>query len=216
MYVHTYMYSYTGLHFRAISSQDNCLSLTYGSPVINPTTLDWKVCCEPDEDVGGEYVTYHKLTDVDDSLSAVMAKYAKPNIVGLILINSTNSRTLSYGFINKTLSMPPVYIISSKDGEKLTTFINKYEGVVKIKVYVETPVDTQSLFPSQSSWCTSELVSVIIFMCISLSYYLCIKEICQVINLIFLIIVVKDQYVIEFPKKSYAYQIFERTNLVFK
>ena len=104
------------------------------------------MCCEPDQD-GGEYVTYHKLTDSDDSLSAVMANYTEPNIVGLIIINTSNSRTLSSDFINKAdiPTTPPVYIISLEDGDKLRAFFNTHdEGAVQIKVFVESSVDSVS------------------------------------------------------------------------
>ena len=145
MYVRTYV----GLEFRIRGSQEKCPSFTYASlPGVSRTPLEWKVCCEPDQDVGGEYVTYHKLTDSDDSLSAVMANYAEPNIVGLIIINTCNSTTLSSDFINKAdkpSSTPPVYIISLGDGEKLRAFVNAHdEGAVQVKVYVESIVDTVS------------------------------------------------------------------------
>ena len=103
------------------------------------------MCCEPDREVGGEYVTYHKLTGSDDSLPTVMANYAEPNIVGLIIINTTNSTTLSSDFINKAdqPATPPVYIISLEDGNKLTTFVNTHDkGAVQVKMHVESSVDT--------------------------------------------------------------------------
>ena len=137
-----------GLEFRVRGSQEKCPSFTYTSlPGVNPTKLGWKVCCELDEDIGIEYVTYHKLTDLDDNLSAVMVQYAKQNIVGLIIINTTNSTALSYDFINKAEipSTPPVYIISSEDGEKLKNFVNKHgEGAVQIMVHLESTVDSVS------------------------------------------------------------------------
>ena len=146
--VHVCTYTYVGLEFRIRGLQEKCPSFTYASlPGVSPAQLDWKVCCEPDQDVGGEYVTYHKLTDSDDSLSAVMANYAEPNIVGLIIINTFNSITLSSGFINKAdiPTTPPVYILSLEDGDKLRAFFNTHdEGAVQIKVYVESPVDSAS------------------------------------------------------------------------
>ena len=145
---------YVGLEFRIGDTQDKGPLFTYASlPGVNPTPLEWKVCCDPDKDVGGEYVTYHKLTDSDDSLSAVMANYAEPNIVGLIIINTTNSTILSSDFINKAGRplMPPVYIISLEDGEKLSKFVNDHdEGAVQIKVYAESVVDPVST-PSPSA-----------------------------------------------------------------
>ena len=137
-----------GLEFRVRGSQEKCPSFTYASlPSVSPTKLGWKVCCELDEEVGGEYVTYHKLTNLDDSLSTVMAKYAESNIVGLIVINTTNSTTLSYDFINEAEipSTPPVYIVSSEDGEKLIKFADKHDqGAIQIKVHLESTVDSVS------------------------------------------------------------------------
>ena len=142
------MYAYIGLEFRIRGTQEKCPSFTYASlPGVSPAPLEWKVCCEPDQEVGSEYVTYHKLTDSDDSLSAVMANYAEPNIAGLIIINTSNSTTLSSDFINKAdqPTTPPVYIISLEDGDKLTTFVStRDEGAVQVKVHVESTVDTVS------------------------------------------------------------------------
>ena len=141
-----YVCMYVGLEFHIRGLEEKCPSFTYASlPGVSHTPLEWKICCEPDQDVGGEYVTYHKLTDSDDSLSAVMAKYTEPNIVGLIIINTCNSTILSSDFINNAASTPPVYIISLGDGEKLRAFVNAHdEGAVQIKVYVESTVDTVS------------------------------------------------------------------------
>ena len=142
------MYAYIGLEFRIRGTQEKCPSFTYASlPGVSPAPLEWKVCCEPDQEVGGEYVTYHKLTDSDDSLSAVMANYGEPNIAGLIIINTSNSTTLSSDFINKEdkPTTPPVYIISLEDGDKLITFVStRDEGAVQVKVHVESTVDTVS------------------------------------------------------------------------
>ena len=105
------------------------------------------MCCDPSDYVGGQYVTYHKLTGVDDSLSSVLADYfKKPNVIGLIIINTTGSPFLSNEFSSKEgglpQSSPPVYVISSADGEQLTNFIahNKQE-TVEVKVSVESAVD---------------------------------------------------------------------------
>ena len=140
--------TYVGLEFRIRGSQEKCPSFTYASlPGMFPAPLEWKACCEPDQEVGGEYVTYHKLTGSDNSLSAVMANYAEPNIAGLIIINTTNSTTLLSDFISKAdqPATPPVYIISLEDGNKLTTFVNTHdEEAVQVKVHVESTVDTVS------------------------------------------------------------------------
>jgi len=136
-----------GLQFRIRNSKEKCPSFTYASlPGVRPTPVEWKMCCEPDRDVGSEHVTYHKLTESDENLSAVMAGYSESNIVGLIIINTTNSTFLSNDFINNggTIpSTPPVYIVSSGDGKQLSTFVDAYEeGLVQIKVSVESAVDS--------------------------------------------------------------------------
>ena len=145
--MHTYV-CIVGLEFRVRSSQEKCPSFTYASlPGVYLAPLKWKVCCEPEQKICGEYVTYHKLTDSDDSLSTVMANYAEPNIAGLIIINTSNSTTLSSDFINKAdqPTTPPVYIISLEDGDKLTTFVSTHDkGAVQVKVLVESTVDTVS------------------------------------------------------------------------
>lgn len=104
--------------------------------------------CDPGECVGGQYVTYHKLTDSDDSLSAVVGAYSKSkNVIGLIIINSTSSLFLSNEFISKKgeipQSSPSVYVVSSLDGEKLKSFLalNKRE-TIEVKVSVESTVDS--------------------------------------------------------------------------
>lgn len=103
------------------------------------------MCCDPECGIGSEYVTYHKLTDSDESLSAVMAKYAESSIVGLIIINTTNSTILNNDFVNNTRdvpSTPPVYIVSSGDGEQLIKLVTSHEeGNVQIKVFMESALD---------------------------------------------------------------------------
>lgn len=138
---------YTGLQFRIKSSHsiERGPSFTYASlPGVTPTPLEWKTCCDPDIDIGGEHVTYHILTPLDDSLSTVMAEYTESNIVGLIIINTTNSTFLSNDFIKNAKNVtPPVYVISSRDGERLKEFVTSHdEGAVQIKVSVESAVDS--------------------------------------------------------------------------
>lgn len=148
---------YVGLQFRIKGSHspEKTLSFTYASfPGVKPIPLEWKTCCEPDSDVGSEHVTYHMLTHSDDSLSTVMAKYTESNIVGVIIINSTNSTFLSNDFVNNS-DVPvtvPVYIVSSGDGERLKKFVALHgEGPVQIKVLVESAVDLLSSGPSYLS-----------------------------------------------------------------
>ena len=105
------------------------------------------MCCNPDSEVGSEYVTYHVLTDSDKNLSTVVEDYVESNIVGLIIINNTNSLFLSDDFNARYVpEKPPVYIISSGDGELLTRFVRAHsEGSVQIKVSVESAVDSLSV-----------------------------------------------------------------------
>ena len=148
-----------GLQFRIRNSQERCPSFTYATvPRVTPTPLEWKMCCDPESDVGSEHVTYHKLTDADETLSTVTERYIESNVVGLIIINSTNSTVLSNEFNARYVPpTPPVYIISVGDGEKLRKFVEAHdEGLVQIKVLVESAVDfvsgsTVPVHPTPSS-----------------------------------------------------------------
>ena len=104
------------------------------------------MCCNPESVVGSEHVTYHVLRDSDKNLSAVMECYIESNVVGLIIINNTDSIFLSDDFDARYVpSRPPVYIISSGDGERLRKFVETYEeGSVQIKVLVKSAVDYRS------------------------------------------------------------------------
>ena len=112
-----------------------------------PTPIEWKTCCDPDSDVGSEHVTYHVLTGSDKSLSEVIDRYVESNVVGLIIINSTDSVFLSNDFKGRYVPQtPPVYIISSGDGEQLIKFVRAHdEGFVQVKVLVESAVDSRSV-----------------------------------------------------------------------
>ena len=140
--------SYLGLRFRLRESHKKCLSITYASiPGVKPTPLRWSMFCDPGECVGGQYVTYHELTDSDDSLSAVVGAYSKSKVIGLIIINSTSSLVLSNEFINKKSeipqSSPSVYVVSSFDGEQLKSFLAQNEReTIEVKVSVESTVDS--------------------------------------------------------------------------
>ena len=148
-----------GLQFRKRNSQEICLSFTYATvPKVTPTPLEWKTCCDPESDVGSEHVTYYTLTDADETLSTVMERYVESNVVGLIIINCTNTTVLSDKFNARYVPpTPPVYIISSGDGEKLRKFVEAHdEGLVQIKVLVESAVDfvsgsTVPVYPTPSS-----------------------------------------------------------------
>ena len=111
-----------------------------------PTPIEWKTCCDPDSDVGSKHVTYHVLTGSDKSLSEVIDRYVESNVVGLIIINSTDSVFLSNDFKGRYVPQtPPVYIISPGDGEQLIKFIRAHdEGFVQVKVLVESAVDSRS------------------------------------------------------------------------
>ena len=150
---------YAGLQFRIRNSQERCPSFTYASvPRVTPTPLEWKMCCDPDSDVGSEHVTYHVLTDSDKSLASVIECHVESNVVGLIIINSIDSVFLSdevnAGYVPPTL---PVYIISARDGEQLRKFVGAFDiGLVQIKVLWESAVDpvptsTALVYPTPSS-----------------------------------------------------------------
>ena len=125
------------LQFHTRDSEEECPSFTCVSlPGIKLTLLDWIVCCKPNSEIDGKYVTYHKLTNSDKSLSTIMTRYSKSNIVGLIIINTTNSVCLADDFANKgdIPLIPPVYIVSLDDGEALEEFLRLQEGFIQIKV----------------------------------------------------------------------------------
>jgi len=112
------------------------------------TSLEWTLCCNPDCEISIKHVTYHKLTDSDKSLSTAMDYYSsKSNIVGLIIINTTNSVRLPNDFINKggdTLLIP-VYIVSSEDGEEIERiFRTREKESIEISVVVEGNMDSES------------------------------------------------------------------------
>ena len=140
---------YTGLYFRVRDSHTTCLSITYASlPGVKPIPLGWRMCCDPNDCVGAQYVTYHKLTDSDKSLSAVLAGYNKPNVVGLIVINTTNSLFLSHEFVNEEDNLSSslsVYVVASNDGVKLKDFLfHNEQAIVEVKVKIESTVDSDS------------------------------------------------------------------------
>ena len=137
----------TGLQFCIRGSQEKCPSFTYASlPGVMPTPIEWKICCDPDSDIGSEHVTYHTVTDTDDNLSTIVEYHIESNIVGLIIINNTNSTTLSNHLASRYVapSTPmPLYIVSSRDGEILRPFVEAHEeGSVYVKVSVESAADS--------------------------------------------------------------------------
>ena len=116
------------------------------------------MCCDPVSDVGSEHITFHLLTGSDESLSTVIERYVESNVVGLIIINSTDSLFLSNDFKGRYVPpTPPAYIISSGDGEKLRKLVEAHdEGFVQTKVLVESAVDslppsTAPVYPTPSS-----------------------------------------------------------------
>lgn len=130
--------TFTGLlQFGINDSQGECTSIICASlPGIQLTPLDWIVCCNPSSEIDGKHATYHKLTNSDKSLSTIMTRYSKSNIVGLIIINTTNGVSLADELVKRDIPLiPPVYIVSLNDGELLEEFFGFQEGVnVQIKV----------------------------------------------------------------------------------
>ena len=131
--------TFTGfLQFGISDSQGEYTSIICASlPGIQLTPLDWIVCCNPNSEIDGKHATYHKLTNSDKSLSTIMTRYSKSNIVGLIIINTTNGVSLVDELVNRRDMplIPPVYIVSLDDGNALEEFFGLQEGVnVQIKV----------------------------------------------------------------------------------
>ena len=104
------------------------------------------MCCEPNAVVGGEHVTYHTLTEEDDNLSKAVEYHIESHVVGLVIINSTNSLTLPNDLVTRYVApSPPIplYIVSSRDGKQMKEFVEGHEeGLVQIKISVESTVDT--------------------------------------------------------------------------
>ena len=154
---------------------------TYASlPGVKPTPILWKMCCDPDCDAGGEHVTYRILTDSDKTLRSIIDDYVQSNVVGLIIINSTNSTFLSDEFITRYVPpTPPVYILSSEDGERLRQFVKTHEeGSIQIKASVESAVDSalptsvvsaqpvHSTMSSKPVYCICICLFVCVFICV--------------------------------------------------
>ena len=134
------------LKFHIRGSQEKCPSFACGSiPGAEVILLDWIMCCNPNSEIDSDHVTFHRLTDLDKNLSTILAQYSKSNIVGLIIINTTNSISLSDDFTNQEADaplIPPIYVVSSEDGEELEKFISvRDEGSISIKVVFESGED---------------------------------------------------------------------------
>ena len=134
------------LQFCIRGSQEECPSLTCASiPGANTVPLELKICCSPNNAIGSECITYHKLTDSDQSLSTVMARYLESSLVGLIIINTTNRLSLPSNFDIREgdLSLKlPVYVVSLENGEKLEEFLRaRKEEFVEVTVLFDSDVD---------------------------------------------------------------------------
>lgn len=133
------------LQFRLKDSQEACP--TFKCAILSrakPTPSEWITCCRAEGEIGFEHFTYHKLTDSDESLSTILAKYSTSNICGLIIINSTNSISLSDNFDVKEgdILVPPVYVVPLEDGCELEKFIGaRGKESVLIRVVVDSNVD---------------------------------------------------------------------------
>ena len=144
---------------------------------MKPAPLPWRMCCKTIYSTGAQHVTYHNLTDSDRSLSAVVAGYTKPNVDGLIIINSTDSIFLSNEFISKEggipSSSPPVYVVSSHDGGKLKEFLDVNQESVEVKVLIESTMD------SGAPHCMSGGVCVCVCACVCV----CVVRMCVGVSL---------------------------------
>ena len=148
------------LKFYIRDSQEECPSFTCASVSgVELTPLDWTTCCNPNSEISSKHVTFHKLTDSDENLSTILAKYSKSNVFGLIIINTTKSIFLSNKFTNHKEDIPlipPIYVISSEDGEELEKFISVREKVsICIEEILESNVDSVSMEYAGPSYHTS-------------------------------------------------------------
>jgi len=111
--------------------------------------MKWKMCCKPECNAESEHVTYHKLKDDDDrNLYEVVHYYSTEfNVVGMIIVNSTDDIFISKDLVNEAKPPEiPVYVVSLEDGEQIKKFISQQrDGNVEIRVYVESPVDSTDL-----------------------------------------------------------------------
>ena len=102
------------------------------------------MCCNPNSEIDGNHITFHRLADSDNNLSTIRARYSK-SVVGLIIINTINSISLSDDFASQeadTSLILPIYVISSVDGEELEKFINvRDQGSIYTKVVFESDED---------------------------------------------------------------------------
>lgn len=139
------IYIFIGLlQFRIRDSQEECPPIMCASlPRAELVPLDWVVCCHFDSKFGAQCVTYHKLTESDKSLSTVVTRYSESNVIGLIIINTSNSVSLSENFTKGSIpSMPSVYVVSSEDGPKLQELLRTRDEV-QIKVESRNTVHLQ-------------------------------------------------------------------------
>ena len=77
--------------------------------------------------MGSELVTYYQLSDSDKSLKDILS-VCSSSVIGLIIINNSDSRLLSDDIVkNGTSASIPVYIIivSSWDGKDLIFICSK-------------------------------------------------------------------------------------------
>ena len=142
---HVYVCSVGHLQFCIRDSEEACPSFKCTIlPGTKPTPSEWMLFCSPESEISSEHVTYHKLTDVDKSLSTILARYSKSNIHGLIIINVNGSVLLSHDFAVKEgeILMQPVFVVSLEDGEELEKFIGaRGKESVLIKIDRNEPVD---------------------------------------------------------------------------
>ena len=134
------------LQFCIKDSQETCHSFNCAVlPGSKLTLSEWTTCVTPESEMDCQHVTYYKLIDSDKSLSTILARYSESNIQGLIIINSTNSVSLSDDFVVKEgeIFIPAVYVVSLEDGKELEKLIGvrKESVLVKMQVDGNEPVD---------------------------------------------------------------------------
>jgi len=104
--------------------------------------------------VGSELVTYYQLSDSDKSLKDILS-VCSSSVIGLIIINNSDSRLLSDDIVkNGTSASIPVYIVSSRDGKDLISYVQKHsEGSVQVKMVVENgTVLSDSMIDRSIGW----------------------------------------------------------------
>jgi len=122
-------------------------SFTYATlPGIPNIPLDWKICCKKASEIYGENVVFYKLANAEESLADVISKKCSDDVdsmtVGFIIANITPDTALPSEVLKKGIpENPPVYIVSSNDGEQIESLLSQYGIRLQVKVLGESNED---------------------------------------------------------------------------